>query len=266
MVQQFSEICQENLSFEPWAEARTRRLPGINPLETHAWLIRDDAFEQQINYRDHLIATRRKAVFDCYGIGDEISSELLQTICQFLQNDQDYVCADGIVTRPDGQKVGLNEDHPLIIAGRLVQEDLCLLAFDGHQHVMVGAILCFPASWLLAEKMGLPLTAIHDPVHQYTDRIATVVQRMFDNLQPGRVIYRGNFLSYTNPDLHQPRSMNQRRRFDKPGNKWARVERQTLRKLPLTKGVVFGIHTSVCPMASLADPEEFELRLAEKEK
>ena len=266
MVHQFFEICQANLTFEPWVEDRTRRLPGINPLEPQEWLVRDDAFEQQIKYRDHLIATQRNVVFDCYGKGNDISSELLQTIYRYLQKDHNYICDDGYVTRPDGQKIGLDEDHPLITAGRLVQEDFCLLNFDGNQHVMVGAILCFPASWLLSEKMGLPLTSIHDPVHQYTDRIARVVQRMFDNLQPGRVIYRGNYLSYSNPDLHQPRSMNQRRSRDKPGKKWVRVERQTLRKLPITKGVIFGIHTSVCSMESLADPEEFEIRLAEKEK
>lgn len=266
MVHMFFEICQENLSFEPWGRERTRRLPGINPLDPHDWLYRDDAYEQQIRYRDHLIVTRRNAVFDCYPEGEEISSELLQTIYSSLQNDRGYICEDGFVTRPDGHKLGLDEDHPLVIAGRLVQEDLCILDFDGNQHVMVGGILCFPASWLLSEKMGLPLTSIHDPVPQYTDRIAKVVQRMFDNLQPGRVIYRGNFLSYSNPDLHQPRGMNHRRALDKPGKKWVRVERQTLRKLPITQGVVFGIHTSVCPLESLANPEEFELRLAEKEK
>ncbi|MXZ50733.1 MAG: DUF3445 domain-containing protein [Rhodobacteraceae bacterium] len=265
MLHEFHEICQENLSFEPWVNEKTRRLPGINPLEPRDWLFRDDAFDRQMRYRDHLIKTKRDLVFDCTGEGDRIAEELLRTICETLQDVEDYIWGKGYVTRPDGQIIELNDDHPLIVAGRLVQEDLCLLHNGGDQHVLVGAILCFPASWLLSEKMGLPLTSIHDPVPQYNDRIAMVVQRMFDNLQPDRIIYRGNYLSYTNPDLHQPRSMNQRRDKDKTGKKWARVERQTLRKLNETKGVVFGIHTSVCPQDNLSDPGEFENYLAEKE-
>ncbi len=265
MLHEFYEICQENLSFEPWVEEKTRRLPGINPLGLQKWLYRDDAFDRQMQYKDLLIEEKRNIVFDCFKEGDRIAEELLQTICDSLQGDKDYICERGVVTRPDGQRIDLSEDHPLVIAGRLVQEDLCLLSYCEDQHILVGATLCFPASWLLSEKMGLPLTSIHDPVPQYNDRIAKVVQRMFDNLQPGRVVFRGNYLSYSNPDLHQPRSMNQRRNRDDVGKKWARVERQTLRKLDQTKGVVFGIHTSVCPEERLSNREEFKIFLAEKE-
>lgn len=265
MLHEFYEICQENLSFEPWIEEKTRRLPGINPLEIDEWLFRDDAFDRQMKYRDALIRTKREVVFDCYDEGESIAHELLRTLLDAVKKDNTYRIEQNYVTRPDGTRIDLNGDHPLIVAGRLVQEDLCLLKHKGDQHVLVGAILCFPASWLLAEKMGMPLISIHTPVPQYNERIARVVQRMFDNMQPGRVIYRGNSLSYSNPDLHQPRSMNERRKRDKSGKKWVRVERQTLRKLKETKGVVFGIHTSVVPEEKASNLEVLATYLAEKE-
>ena len=45
---------------------------------------------------------------------------------------------------------------PLIAAGRLVQEDLCLLEKPeaAAEHVLTGAILCFPSNWTLAAEAG----------------------------------------------------------------------------------------------------------------
>ena len=116
--------------------------------------------------------------------------------------------------------------------------------------MLTAALLAFPASWSLAEKIGRPLTAIHAPVAPYDEGIATRVQRMFDALPPGRVLSRANALGYDDPALFQPRSEHARR--DRPGARpaWLRSERQTIRKLPDTGAVVFTILTSVVPYAA----------------
>ncbi len=265
MVHTFSEICQESFPFQPWLEHKTRKLPGINPLEPHDWLLQDEVYHRQMAYRDHLIATRRDQVFDCLVCAHDIAQELLETIVEHLETIRGFRISRESVTRPDGVVVDINSDHPLLRAGRLVQEDLCLLKRIGKQHVLVGAILCFPASWLLAEKMGRPLTAIHDPVPKYDGRIASVVQRMFDNLKPEKIVYRGNFLAYDSPDLFQPRSVDDRRDRSNSDKNWIRVERQTLRKLPRTDGVVFGIHTTVCTKDKVLDLKGFWHHLKEKD-
>ena len=61
---------------------------------------------------------------------------------------------------------------PLELAGRLVQEDLCIIqdAADGPR--FTAAVLCFPSRWRLHEKLGQPLAAVHGPVPLYAERLA----------------------------------------------------------------------------------------------
>jgi hypothetical protein len=52
----------------------------------------------------------------------------------------------------------------------------------GDEHVLTAAVLCFPASWHLADKIGRPLTTIHVPVKVYDETLARRVQRLFDGV------------------------------------------------------------------------------------
>ncbi len=76
--------------------------------------------------------------------------------------------------RPDGVAVPL-DGPPLMVAGRLVEPDLVILerAEGTDEHVLIGAILCFPSSWTLTQKLGRPLMAIHAPVASYDPAMGT---------------------------------------------------------------------------------------------
>ncbi|MBV1864612.1 MAG: DUF3445 domain-containing protein [Rhodobacteraceae bacterium] len=250
MQPSFHEICQSSLPIMPWLEIKTSRMPGVNPLEWQDWLIRDDAFGAQMAYRDHLLAMRREAVFDCNPLADAASAELLALILQQIALDPEYHVEANKVLRPDGVMVDLNSDHPLVIAGRLAQDDQCILLSQDGGQVLRGAVLCFPASWTLAEKMNRDMFAIHQPVSSYSDEMAKRVGRMFERIQPERPLWRGNNLIYTNPDLFQPRGTDQRRPVDGE-QKWVRVERQALVRLPVSKALCFGIHSFVVPLETL---------------
>ena len=63
--------------------------------------------------------------------------------------------------------VAIDRGDPMGTLGHLVQEDLCLMEKRGEEHVLTAAVLCFPASWRLADKIGRPLEAIHVPVPEY---------------------------------------------------------------------------------------------------
>ena len=52
------QILQTKLSFAPWVDPRTRRLPGVVPFELETWLEVDTAYGAQMALRDHLIATQ----------------------------------------------------------------------------------------------------------------------------------------------------------------------------------------------------------------
>jgi len=243
------EICQKALPFKPWMQAKTRRLPGVQPVAKGEWLIRDDAFAAQMAYRDHLISTRRNDVFQATPESLPLQVELLETVISELD------CSYQMGRRPDGVSIPLHaKGPPLLTAARLVQEDLLIMDMADEPRLTAG-VLCFPASWSLAEKFGGGLGDIHGYVDEYTDEMAARVRRMFTALRPEQPLWRANFLRYVEADLHQPRRQTQAKPLPKSGG-FVRVERQTLRKLPRTGAVVFGIHTYVIRWNQLKQAEQ----------
>lgn len=244
-------ILQRHLPFAPWMDPRTARLPGIIPLADWAWIDPDDAYAGQMAERDRLIATCPAAVHALLQQGREAAAELLDLALVHLACLPGFHIGADSVGRPDGVVVPLDRAAPLLTLGRLVQEDLCLLQEGEGEHVLTGAILCFPASWRLAQKIGRPLGAIHAPVEGYAPDLARRVQRMFDAIRPDQPLVRFNTLIYDDPTLHQPRDEYQARPRPVKGL-YVRSERQCLLRLPTTKAVVFSIHTFLMQVADLA--------------
>ena len=151
MAMQAAPILQDRLSFAPWMEGRTWRLPGIVPLAGD-WLIRDEAFAGQMAERDRLIGGQGGLVHALLPAGRAAAEELYAMVMGELEADAGYAFGDGLVVRPDRVRVELLPDAPLVTLGRLVQEDLCLMEKQGDESVMAGAILCFPASWTMGQK------------------------------------------------------------------------------------------------------------------
>ncbi|MGC1503538.1 MAG: DUF3445 domain-containing protein [Sulfitobacter sp.] len=216
-------------------------LPGVAPCAPDDWLRVDEAYAAQMAYRLRLMAEKPGAVHwlapEALPAAQEVLEAALDVFPKigFEQRGDDVIC-------PDGRRVPLDLDDPLRTLGRLVQQDVCLLEKRGAEHVLSGAILCFPANWRLADKVGRPLSTIHDPVAEYDGNLARRVQRMFDGVRTGRPLWRFNRLRYVDADLHQP--------FRKAtGNieKFTRSERQCILRLPRTDAVVFTIHTYVVP-------------------
>ncbi|SEF99592.1 heme-dependent oxidative N-demethylase family protein [Jhaorihella thermophila] len=235
-------ILQKTIPYDAFAP---RRLPGIAPLDSSDWLIRDEAFAGQMALRDELVATRRDAVIALDAAAEPAAQELLDTALTHA-----YAGAAERVTRPDGATVPIDRADPMGTLARLVQEDLCILEKRGGEHMLTAAALCFPASWSLAEKFRRPLTTIHDPVADYDPNIAARVQRLFDGIQPGRPLWRFNALWYDDPALHQPRGERDGRDpVDSATAPFFRSERQCLMRLPQTRAVVFSIHTYVLTRA-----------------
>jgi hypothetical protein len=218
-------------------------LPGTRPFDVADWLHRDEAFAGQMAERDRLIAERPEAVIALDPSARPAAMDLLDLVMRTA-----YPNAGDSVTRPDGVVVPVDRTRPMHTLGRLVQEDLCLLEKRGEEHVLTGAVLCFPASWTLSEKFMRPLLRIHAPVESYDAGIARRVQRLFDGVRPGRPMWRFNALWYADPALHQPRSEADRRpEREAPVHNYLRSERQCILRLPDTGAVVFSIHTYVLP-------------------
>ncbi|WP_299352916.1 DUF3445 domain-containing protein [uncultured Shimia sp.] len=247
-----TDVLQTAIPFDPLAP---KPLPGISPLAEQDWLIIDEAYAGQMALRARLLAEQRKDVVAMLPEALPAAQELLDKVLGLLLSrpEGDFTCTNDVVTRPDKAEVILDRNDPLATLGRLVQEDICILQKQGDEHVMTGAVLCFPASWLLSEKFGRPLVGIHVPVDSYTDDVAKRVQRLFDGVRPERPLWRSNALWYADTVLHQPRSANQRRPYADPKTApYLRSEKQSILRLPETDAVIFSIHTYILARAHVS--------------
>ncbi|AZV79072.1 DUF3445 domain-containing protein [Parasedimentitalea marina] len=231
-------ILQKQIPYNPLMQ---KALPGIQPLAMQDWLRPDDVFAAQTAARAQLLDTRREDVLMLDVAAMPAAQELLRMVLAQL-----YAPDSQQVQPGDGPPVTINWEDPLGTLGRIAQQDFCILEKRGDEHVMTGAVLCFPASWQLAEKFMAPLTGIHTPIASYDASIAARVQRLFDGVQPGRPLWRFNSLWYRDAELHQPRRRYKER--DDAFNATAgymRSEKQMIIRLPETRAVVFCIHTYV---------------------
>jgi hypothetical protein len=236
-----TEILQTRLPYDPEGP---HALPGVSPLAMADWLQVDEAFAGQMAERARLLSEQRAEVLAVTDGAGLAAAELLQFVLDWLQeHGHGYGISANQVQRPDGVIVPIDRADPMGTLGHLVQEDLCLMERRGDEHVLTAAVLCFPASWHLADKIGRPLTTIHVPVKVYDETLARRVQRLFDGVQEGRPLWRFNALRYASPTLHQPRSRVQPSAdAEYP---YLRSERQCVLRLPKTRACVFSIHTYV---------------------
>ena len=247
-------VLQTRIPHDP---TTARSLPGVQPLRLEDWLIRDEAFAGQMAERDRLLRDHPDRVLGLDDNARAAACELLDLVLGLAYPEQVNLGRDNPeradrVIRPDGAEVIIDRAQPMATLGRLVQEDLCILQKIDDEHVLTGAVLCFPASWTLSEKFMKPLVGIHVPVASYDAGIAARVQRLFDGVQSGRPLWRFNALWYADPDLHQPRREGNRRqeRHATVGN-YMRSERQSILRLPVSGAVVFSIHTYVLARADI---------------
>ncbi len=260
MPHKFSEITQKAMRVKPWLKAATSRLPGIQPLDLSDWVWVDDAFERQMLYREHLMNNQTSKVLAMRTDVHVAVNELLEMLVSHLKTVEGYVVGSEGVMRPDRVLVPLGKWTAIETIGRLGQQDFCVLTKQGNEHVLQAAALCFPASWRLEDKIGKPMVAIHEPVDNYSGVMAKKVQNMFDLMRPEQPLWRANFLIYSDPDLFQPRREGIKRQLT--GTKrWVRVERQTLRKLPQSGAIVFGIHSFVAPEDRMSAEDRAYLNL-----
>jgi hypothetical protein len=228
-------------------DARGWRLAmGLRPLDLSQWLELDEYRDEELALKTSLLADHRDEVVALQPEGDDASQELLEEIRTFLATNE-----------PRRALATESDDHPLIEAARLVQEDLCVLVKDDAWRLRA-ACVCFPSRWDLSTKIGTTLNDIHAPVPGYDVALAHPTNAFFDRLTPERSFWRLNWTLLDSPDLFQPLSTRRAPRTDVT-DWYFRVERQTLRQLPRTRSIIFTIRTYVTP-ARLLDQTRDDFR------
>jgi hypothetical protein len=147
----------------------------------------------------------------------------------------------------------------------MVAEDLILMRRGEAGWRLAAGSLCFPGNWLLTEKFGRAIHEIHAPVPGFGAgaRNAELIARIFDKLTVEQPVERRNWSIQSGTGLFRPAQRQQRAAFaagkaskfpdgDIPAHCFIRIERQTLRKLPVSGDILFTIRTYLDPLAILA--------------
>ena len=148
-------ILQTSLPHLPWMDLRLARLPGVLPLDGADWLVQDEAYGPQMAERDRLIAADTDLVYRQLPEGCPAADELYAMTLALLAQRPGFRIGAQSALRPDGTEIALDPGQPLLTLGHLVQEDLCVMERSGEEHRLTGAILCFPASWHLHDRVVL---------------------------------------------------------------------------------------------------------------
>ena len=172
---------------------------------------------------------------------------------------------EGIQLTPDGEAPGAELAAILGVNGGLPEaaaahhEDMCLLTRreDEEQYRLVGAAVAWPSDWTPADKMGLPLRALHAPIQGYEEQLASGVDRFMDKLRPGPIYGRCNwFIAATDERrwvAEPPEQAFAHVTHENAGSTlFVRSERQTLRRLPKTGAILFTIGIYVTPLGQLS--------------
>jgi hypothetical protein len=213
---------------------------GTHALDLDRWLMVDDHYRSELALRARLLDEQRDVVFGARPGSDDASEEILELVTAWL-------VAHGVdpPATPD-------DLHPLERAGRIVQEDLCVMVPTSEGWRLDAGVLCFPTFWNLHDKLGKPISAVHGPVAHYREDLEVRVDRFFERLRPEAPVWRRNWGVSPLPLLHLPQtksSLPWSEHVDDDGEPlWFRSERQTLRRLPRSGAVLFTIRVQLAPL------------------
>jgi dimethylamine monooxygenase subunit A len=257
----------------PFESGPYRMTMALTTEPESTWFEIDERYSEEMQEKRHLLAERHDDVFGALPISDAARAETLREVFAnlttyfpdwFIRNGE---CLQNALT---GETCNLADPpcDPLELAGRLVQEDLCIIQESDAGPIFTAAVLCFPSRWRLHEKLGRPLIEVHGPVPFYPERLATPVDRFMAKVKPGHIASRWNWSVLDNSALYQPtgkwrEATNTAVTPDNAGETLhLRVERQTLRRLPQSGAILFGIRVHSYPIARAITTPEAAARLA----
>lgn len=242
----------------PFMDSQRGIKMGLKPLKLEDWIEIDDQFVPYLTRKKELLQHHYSEVFASLSGSETGQREVLDLLLDYLPQrfPQYYKRRGDLIENLLIQQcwnIADFETKPLDLAGRLVQEDLCLMQRNCEGYILIAASVCFPSNWRLEDKLGQPLARIHKPVPKYTEQLASPVNNFFEHLKVACPVYRLNWTIVDTPELFLRDSQNSRRLEEitvkNAGEKLViRVERQTLRRLEKSHHILFTIRTYIYPL------------------
>ncbi|CZT03548.1 hypothetical protein WAI453_012276 [Rhynchosporium graminicola] len=234
---------------------------SLQKLESDWWLEVENTYVARIKQRQDLFREYGSKVLD-YLPGSELAcKELMEMALQFL-------CAryPAHFSLSSDKKIFhnklLNTDttikrfHPLHVLLNNVPEDFAIVLRneeDGMYYFRAG-VICSSLGWSVGTKIGMQLEEIHAKIPDYKEKMSFSMDRFFSKMATNSPIQRGSWgLEVGTPLFMPPGHPHEKlREVQDPDVKIEecnfRVDWQTLRRLPLSGGVVFNFNALFTPV------------------
>ncbi|KAK8183406.1 Alg9-like mannosyltransferase family-domain-containing protein [Phyllosticta capitalensis] len=284
--------------YPDWSLTETKPLPyrpfrygpkynitmGLRNLNWDDWIELDNHY---LKYHEKKAKRLAERGTKCYHTAPEAydgAVELLEELCSYLPQRYPSLfekTPTGMRNLATGEDVNCVErplkEDPMAMCARQVQDDLAIMFErpDGQYYLLAGAIL-LAGFWRLEDKLGMPLSEIHTSgnVPGYKEKLEKGMMNFFRRVQPEGPVVRNNYFIQVDEDLAWSYSIG-----DEDGpegsvgwstaekdkaieHHWFRSERQSLRRLPRSGGVVFTIRTYFHPITEICDEPYVPGRLA----
>ncbi|KAH8701786.1 hypothetical protein BGW36DRAFT_290274 [Talaromyces proteolyticus] len=233
---------------------------SLKKLETDWWIELENTYKQRIAQRKDLYAKHGKAVLD-YLPGSEIAcKELMEMVLQFIcaryphlfQLKDNRILVNNIL----GNEQDIRAKHPLEILMDNIPEDFAITLRDDSTgyYVFRAGVICSALGWNVGTKIGLQLHEIHAPIPDYKEKMKFSMDRFFTKMPADKPIQRGSWgLEVGRPLYMPPGDPHEQHRLSQSPNLLLedchlRVDWQTLRRLPISGGVVFNFKAVFTPV------------------
>jgi hypothetical protein len=256
---------------------------GLRTLNFSDWIELDNHFP-----RYHADKSRR--ITECGATHSRTAPEALPAALELLDELTTYLPAryPTLYRRTETGLLNLwnNESIPTLVrpcpedpmqcAARLIQDDVAIMLErpDGQYYLLAASIL-LAGFWRLSDKFGMPLSLIHTSgdVPQFREKLEKGMLNFFRRLKPEELVGRNNYFLQvddslpwshsigpeTVPELEGWKSAEKNRAIS---HHYFRSERQTLRRLPKSGGVVFTIRTYFEKVTDICEEDFVPGRLA----
>ncbi|KAI0968228.1 alpha-1,2-mannosyltransferase [Xylaria arbuscula] len=235
---------------------------SLTKLEPDWWIELESTYKERIAQRKELYAKHGSTVLQWLPGSELACKELMEMAIQFIcaRYPQYFALSEDKIWLENkilGTRANIREKHPLLVILDHVPEDFAITLRDPDTgyYVFRAGIICSAVGWSLGIKIGLRLDEIHQPVPDYKEKMKFSMDRFFSKMPTNKPIQRGSWDLEVDKPLFMPPG-GDRHSQDKdltPSRVHLRVDWQTLRRLPLSGGIVFNFKALFTPIEEFRD-------------
>jgi hypothetical protein len=249
----------KNYDDRPWRPFRWpyHQTMSIFKLDINHWLDMDKYYWHYIQEKERIYHQYGKENIDWLPESDASCLELMEIVRDHMLKRYPllFTSQDGgvhVKNELTGELLDFTmplKDHPLIYVTKMAKEDFYIVQKreDGH-HYLVAAAVPFPGgSFGIDHKIGKNLDFIHTEVPYYESKLKKSMERWFSKMTASDPVERASWYCTWDHNLlcsnvyalkkgEKVDSSIEDRKFN------VRVERQTLRRLPKSKAIIFTNH------------------------